>query len=84
MIKPKTKGIHPCFKSKFKCIDTYKKFIAGQSYEITGFGNDIRGYKKVEVWYVTPLGSKEEFSVIKTTINALVDARVLTIIEEDV
>ena len=83
MIKPKTKGIPPCFKSKFKCIDTYKKFIAGQSYEITGFGTDIRGDKKVEVWFITPLGSKKEFSVIKTTINALVDARVLTILEEE-
>ena len=71
------------FRDKFKCLDTYKKFIAGQSYEITGFGTDIRGDKKVEVWFITPLGSKKEFSVIKTTINALVDARVLTILEEE-
>ena len=80
-MKLKNNIIQPCFKSKIRCVDTYKSFISGSSYELTGFGKDIRGEKKFDVWYVTPLEGGKEMSIIKTTITALVNAGVLTIIK---
>jgi len=76
------RDVHPCFKSVFKCIDTYKMFTQGVSYEITGFGNDFRNGKKVDVWYIAPLGSDKEFSVIKETVNVLIDNKTLKILED--
>ncbi len=79
----KRKGVHPVFKSKIKCIDTYKGFVGGVSYEITGFGKrNIEG-KNIDIWFIKALNNdQEEFSVIKTTVNVLVDNGILKEIYE--
>ena len=71
--------IWPAFESQFKCQETYKKFIQNREYRISGFGTETRGEEKKEVWWITPMDDEEqaEFTIIKKTINALFDRRVL-------
>ena len=83
MIKPamsKTPGIiWPAFESQFKCQESYKNFLQNREYRITAFGTEIRGEEKKEVWWITPIDDEEQetFTIIKTTINALFDRRIL-------
>ena len=74
-------NVYPSFQSEFKCVDTYKDFTQGVSYEITGFGTDFRKGKKVSVWFITALNfDEEEFNVIKTTVNKLIDKGIIKIL----
>ena len=82
-MKNKNKNVYPCFQSTFKCIDTFNKFTQGTSYEITGYGTDKRGGEKVSVWYITSLDfEEEEFTIIKTTLNKLIDKRIIKLTYE--
>lgn len=77
----KRTNIYPCYQSDFKCIDTYKKFTQGTIYKITGFGNEKRDGKKVDVWWIKPiLHDDDEFSVIKTTVNRLIDKQIIKLL----
>jgi len=76
----KQKGIHPCFGDKLICVDTFRNFTKDSMYEITGFGTDMRKGKKESVWWVCSLDfKKEEFTIIKTSLNTLIDSKILKI-----
>lgn len=72
--------IYPVFENEVKCIDTYKNFIQGLSYKITAFGTEKREDKKVEVWWVNCTDEnedQEEFTIIKSSMNALIDRKII-------
>ena len=77
MNKPETNQI--AFQDQFRCVQTFAKFVASCDYQISGFGTDWRGDKKVDVWYVKCLNDEdqEEFTVIKTTVNELFKRKTL-------
>jgi hypothetical protein len=71
--------IWPAFESQFKCQETTGPFIQNYEYKITAFGTDWRNGERKEVWWIQEIKDDEakEFTVIKTTVNALFDRRIL-------
>lgn len=68
------------FGYKFKCKETFKKFIVNSEYQVDGFGKDRRGDEKVDVWYIRCISNEQEnFSIVKPSINKLFKHNILEI-----
>jgi len=82
MIEPEVNEV--AFGYKFKCKETFKKFIINSEYEVYGFGKDRRGDEKVDVWYIRCISNEQEnFSIVKPSINKLFKHNVLEIINDE-
>lgn len=82
MIGPEPNEV--AFGYKFKCKETFKKFIINSEYEVYGFGKDRRGDEKVDVWYIRCISNEQEsFSILKPSINKLFQHNVLEIINDE-
>lgn len=84
MAKTKNTTLYPCFKSTFKCVQTFKSFIAAKEYMIVAFGNarDDQGNRH-ETWWIQSLKDNgRQFPVKKETINKLIDNQILKLCTE--